>query len=321
MKKKLCLVGFACMLLLTGCGQKVELQDGKQVVASIDGKNVTAEELFEELKNQYGINNVINTLDSYIVNKEIPDDKDAKAYANTQLGYLKNQADQAGIDITSALNQYGFVDQQDFINYYSTYYKKQQVVKNYLKKNKVTDDEIKKYYDENIYGDYTVKHILVKSKATSTSTEEEKTKAEAEAKAKAEEVIKKLNEGGKWADLVKEYSEDTGSKDDEGLIENFTKGDMVDEFFNASVALKDGEYTKEPIKSTYGYHIILRVSATEKPTLEKSKDTVIDALVTNYLTQDENLFNNTLVEIRKNYKLDIKDDSLKKQYEEKTKVQ
>ena len=46
------------------------------------------------------------------------------------------------------------------------------------------------------------------------------------AKAKAEEVIKKLEDGANWSDLVKEYSEDSGSVDSDGLIENFTKGDV-----------------------------------------------------------------------------------------------
>lgn len=317
MKKKLFLVGLASLFLLTGCGTKVELQDGKQVVASVDGKKITAEELFDELKQQYGVNNVINALDSYIVNKEITDDTAAKNYANTQLSYLKNQADYAGVSLETALSQYGFLDQKDFLDYYQMAYKKKEAVKKYLKEHKVTEDEINKYYEENIYGDYNAKHILIKSTATSTSTEEEKTAAEEAAKAKAQEVIDKLNSGAKWEDLVKEYSEDTGSKDNDGLIENFTKGDVVDEFFNAVVGLKDKEYTKEPVKSSFGYHVILRVSATEKPSLKDSKDKILEALVTNYLEQDENLFNDTMVEIRKSYNLSISDNTLKKQYEEK----
>ncbi len=318
MKKKLFLVTLAGLFLLTGCGKKVELQDGKQVIASIDGKKITAEELFDELKSQYGVSNIIDTIDSYIVNKEITDSSDAEDYAKGQLSYLKNQAEASSLDVDSVLSQYGFASQTDFLNYNIASYKKKELVKKYLKENRITEDEINKYYEENIYGNYTAKHILIKSTATSSSTDEEQTAAEEAAKTKAKEVIEKLNNGSKWEDLVKEYSEDTGSKDSDGLIENFTKGNVVDEFFNATVALKDGEYTKEPVKSTYGYHVILRVSATAKPSLKDKKEDVLNALAENYLDNDSNLYNNTLIDIRKKYNLSINDDTLKTQYDQKT---
>ncbi len=318
MKKKLFLVTLAGLFLLTGCGKKVELQDGKQVIASIDGKKITAEELFDELKSQYGVSNIIDAIDSYIVNKEITDSSDAEDYAKGQLSYLKNQAEASSLDVDSVLSQYGFASQTDFLNYNIASYKKKELVKKYLKENRITEDEINKYYEENIYGNYTAKHILIKSTATSSSTDEEQTAAEEAAKTKAKEVIEKLNNGSKWEDLVKEYSEDTGSKDSDGLIENFTKGNVVDEFFNATVALKDGEYTKEPVKSTYGYHVILRVSATAKPSLKDKKEDVLNALAENYLDNDSNLYNNTLIDIRKKYNLSINDDTLKTQYDQKT---
>lgn len=317
MKKKLLLVTLAGLFLLTGCGKKVELKDGKQVVASVDGKKITAEELFDELKTQYGLSNIVDALDSFIVKKEIPDSTEAEDYAKGQLSYLKNQADSSSMDVDAVLSQYGFASQTDFLNYNIASYKKKQLVKKYLKENKVTEDEINKYYEENIFGNYTAKHILIKSTATSSSTTEEQSAAEEAAKTKAKEVIEKLNNGAKWEDLVKEYSEDTGSKGNNGLIENFTKGNVVDEFFNSTVALKDGEYTKEPVKSTYGYHVILRVSATAKPSLKDSKEKILEALVENYLNNDSKLFNNTLTDIRKKYKLSINDETLKNQYDKK----
>ena len=141
-----------------------------------------------------------------------------------------------------------------------------------------------------------------------------KNKALEKAKKKAEEVITKLNNGEKWDDLVKKYSDDEGSKDDKGLIENFTKGDVVDEFFDAVLNLKDNEYTKEPVKSQYGYHVILRVSASKKPSLKESKSTILDSLVKDKIAKDSNLVSSTWVDIRKAYNLDIKDTKVKKSY-------
>lgn len=312
------LIGIFCsMIVLTsGCGHKVELQDGKEVVASIDGKSITAEELFDNLKGKYGTTSVVNMIDDFIADKQIEDNKEATEYAKSQVEGMKYQYKTYGYEFSDVLAQYGYSNEDELIQEYARSYKKEQVAKKYLKENKVTEDEIKKYYDEEIYGDYNAKHILIKSTATDDMTDEEKTNAEKEAKKKAEEVISKLENGTEWSKLVKEYSEDTGSVDSDGLIENFTKGDVVDEFFDATVNLKDNEYTKEPVKSTYGYHIILRVSATEKPSLEDKKDSIMDALVENYLTNDSNLYSNTWVEIRKSYNLSIKDSTIENYYKE-----
>jgi hypothetical protein len=65
-------------------------------------------------------------------------------------------------------------------------YKKKEAVKKYLKEHKVTEDEINKYYEENIYGDYNAKHILIKSTAIVPYRREKKQPREA-AKAKAQE--------------------------------------------------------------------------------------------------------------------------------------
>ena len=76
------------------------------------------------------------------------------------------------------------------------------------------------------------------------------------AKDKALELIKKLAGGADFAALAKENSEDPGSKDNGGDLSFFKKGMMVPEFEKAAFALKTGEYTKEPVRTQFGYHII-----------------------------------------------------------------
>lgn len=315
MKQKLLTLSLCGLIVLSsGCGHKVELQDGKEVVVSVDGKKITAEDLFDDLKKQYGTNTVINMVDDFIADKEIKDSDEAEEYAKSQVESMKYQYETYGYKFEDVLAQYGYDSEKDLIKVYINAYKKEEVVKNYLKKNKVTEDEIQKYYDEEIYGNYNAKHILIKSTATDDMTDDEKTKAEEDAKKKAEEVIQKLKDGSEWSSLVKEYSQDTGSVDSDGLIENFTKGDVVDEFFNATKDLKDNEYTTTPVKSTYGYHVILRVSATDKPSLKDKKDSITEALVENYLENDEKLYNNTWKEIRESYNLKINDSNIEKNY-------
>lgn len=302
------------ILLVVIKGHEAKLKDGKEIIASITGKDVTAEDLFDELKAQYGTNIVINTIDDYIANKEIPDNTEAKKYAKAQLDALKQQYEASGYDFSTVLTKYGYESETELLNVFVADYKKTKVVENYLIK-KLTDDEIQKYYDEEVYGKLTAKHILIKPETTTSMTDDEKKAKEEEAKKKAEEIIQKLNDGASWSDLVKEYSNDTGSKDKEGLIENFEKDDVVEEFFTATLALKDGEYSKEPVKSTYGYHIILRVKQGEKAKLDDIKDEVKSKIVSEKLSDDSKLADNTWVNIRKDYKLEINDTKIKKIYE------
>jgi len=86
-----------------------------------------------------------------------------------------------------------------------------------------------------------VRHILV-------DTEEE-----------AKEIIKELDGGADFTKLAQEKSKDTGSKDSGGVIGAFDEdGNYVQEFKDATFALaKVGDYTKEPVKSAYGYHVII----------------------------------------------------------------
>ena len=315
MKKKILVLSLISLLLLAGCKNKVELKDGKQVVASVKGKKITAEELFDDLKKNYGASSVIKEIDTFIIKKEISDSdsKQAKEYAKSQVSVMKQQYEQAGYKWEDALSQYGYSSEKELVEEYQLSKEKEMVAKKYIKKN-ITDEEIKAYYDKEIYGTYTVKHILITPDVEDNASDEEKEKANEKAKKTAKEVIKKLDEGAKWKDLVKKYSDDKGSKDKEGLIENFTKGDVVDEFFEATLKLKDGKYTKEPVESTYGYHIILKVSNTKKPSLKDSTSKIKEEIATNKMNNDDTLLNKTWIDIRKSYDLKISDSDVQSGY-------
>ena len=318
MKKKVLITSLCALLLLTGCGQKAKLKDGKEVVAEIEGKTITAEDLYDELRSQGGSTVLINMIDEFIANKEIETDESSTEYANNQLSNLKAQYDQSGMDFEEALTSAGYKSENDFKEVLILDYKKNKVVENYLS-DELTDDEINEYYENEVFGEMTVKHILITPDTNDDMTDEEKEEAENKAKKTAEEVIKKLDEGAKFDDLVKEYSDDEGSKDNNGLVENFTKDGVVSEFWEASLKLKDKEYSKEPVKSEYGYHVIYRVSQKDKPKLKEVKDDIKEKLVEEKLNTDTELATKTWVEIRKKYKLDIKDDDLKNTYNDSIK--
>lgn len=314
MKKKTMFVIGACLLVLTGCGKHdTKLQDGKEVVASIDGFSVTAEEVYAELKDQYGVSVVVNKIDEAITNKEITDEKEAKEYAESQLKAIKAQYEQYGMDFKEALVNAGYADEGVLTKAIITDYKKNLVLTNYLK-DKLTDDEINKYYDNEIYGEMTVKHILIKPVVTDSMSDEEKKTAENEALEKAKKIIKELDEGADFEKLAKENSDDAGTASQGGLFANFTKQGVVEEFFNASLELKNGEYTKEPVKTTYGYHIILKVSENEKPKLDDVIDDIKDTLVNNKIKENQSLNVTAWDEIRSKYNISFNDSAIKDAY-------
>ena len=300
-------------IILISIGHKVKLSDGKEIVASIDGKTITAEELYESVKENYGTNSLMDIIDSTIIEKEIENKSDALEKAKEQVSSIKKQYETMGYDWNEVLKNYGYESEQVLVDEIEKSLLKEEVAVKYISKN-ITDEEIKKYYDENVNDSYTAKHILITPDTTDDMTDEQKTEAENAALATANEVIAKLNNGEDWNTLVSTYSEDTGSKENNGLIENFTKGDVVDEFFNATKNLADGSYTTEPVKSKFGYHIIIRVSKTEKEALENMKDDLMNEIIDSKLANDSNLYNTTWGEIRKNYNLKINDTTIENYY-------
>ena len=312
-KKKTFALLLVAALMLTGCGKIATLKNGEEVVAKMDGKSITAEDLYGELKKQGGAVTLTNMIDSFIVNKEIKTDEDAKAYADSQLSSYKKSYQSYGQDFNAALTSAGYTDEEEFKEELILEYKKNIVTENYVK-DELTDDEIQKYYDDNIFGDIEARHILISPNTKEDMTDEEKEKAEKEAKKEAEDIIKKLDKGEKFADLAKKYSDDEGTASKGGKL-TVTYGSVVDEFWDGVNDLKDGEYSKKPVKSEYGYHIIYRINQKEKPKLKDVKEDVIDKLTEEKINNDSTLQTKALMALRKKYNLEISDDELKKSYD------
>ena len=313
-KKKIFALLLVSTMMLTGCGKIATLKNGEEVVAKLNGKSITAEQLYDELKSQGGASVLTNMIDEYIVNKEVKTDDDAKSYADSQLNSYKQSYKSYGQDFSAALKSAGYSGEDDFKDALITEYKKQVVTENYVK-DELTDSEIEKYYDDNIFGDIEARHILISPNTKDDMSDEEKEEAEKKAKKEAENIIKKLDKGEKFADLAKEYSDDEGTASKGGKL-TVTYGSVVDEFWKGCTELKDGEYSKEPVKSEYGYHIIYRIKQKEKPSLDKVKDDVIDDLTQEKISSDTTLQTKALVALRKKYDLDIADDELKKSYDD-----
>lgn len=311
MNKKIILMLCFGLLLVTGCGKVPQLKNGEEVFLQVNGKNVSANDVYNDLKEKYARDSIIETIDKIILEEKYEEDDELKAYVDAQIDNFVQQYGEEGF--IQALAQSNMTE-NDLRATIALDYRRNLAVEDYVK-DQITDEEINKYYEEDVRGDIKASHILIKPDTTDDSTDEEKTVAEEEALNKAKDVIDRLNKGEKFEDLAKELSDDEGSASNGGDLGYFAKGSMVDAFEEAVVKLENGKYTTEPVKSEYGYHIILKVDQKDKPKLEEVKDEIIDTLVNEKLNSDASLKYKALYEIRKDAKLEIHDDSVKKQYE------
>lgn len=320
MKKKL-LICLAVLGLTSGCGKVSTLPNGDDALVSFSNTNlgISAGDLYSEVKGT-ALSKLIDMIDTKILLDKYPGkSSDADKYVNEQYDLIKtNFKDDKGKFDEEALKEqiyayYGITDIDKFkdiirLNYYRT-----EAVNDYAKKS-VTDKQIQKYYDENVYGDISCKHILITPAVTDNMSDEDKTKADKEALQKAKDIIKKLKNGESFDDLAKEYSDDTSNKDKGGDLGYFNTGDMLEEFEKAAFALKKGKYTTTPVKTKYGYHIILKTDEKEKPSLEDKKEEIIKTLASEAKSNDTALSINALVELRKEYGMNIEDDEMSKLY-------
>lgn len=118
---------------------------------------------------------------------------------------------------------------------------------------------VQAYYNAHKAEWETVKgrHILIRFKGSQVPLKlNQKDLTEEEALAKAKDLRAKIQGGAKFADVAMAESDDTGSGANGGDLGEFSKGQMVPEFDTAAFAQPIG-VVGEPVKSAFGYHIIL----------------------------------------------------------------
>ncbi|MEP9373047.1 peptidylprolyl isomerase [Mesorhizobium sp. KR1-2] len=158
----------------------------------------------------------------------------------------------------------------------------------------ITDDEVRARYDKEIaaappVNEVHARHILVK------------TKEEAEA------IIKQLDGGAKFEDIAKEKSSDAGSGANGGDLGYFGPGQMVPEFEKAAFALEPGAYTKEPVQTQFGWHVI---KVEDKRAQQPPAFDQVKGQVRSLLLRDK--YFELVKSLRGAAKIDVADPELKK---------
>jgi len=117
----------------------------------------------------------------------------------------------------------------------------------------ITDAAVQAEYNKDYAGkpgpaQVDARHILVKTQA------------------EAESIIDQLNHGASFTALAQKYSTDMGSTKNGGELGWFTQDEMVPAFASAAFALKPGQYTKTPVQTQFGWHVIFCEGKRNGPT-------------------------------------------------------
>lgn len=281
------------------------LKDGTQPVAEIDNYTVTADDLYEDMKELYSISSLLDKIDNKILEEKYPEDDNMNDEIKEQAeNYYKAYEQYYKMDKETFLSNNGFGSEKAFLEYLKLQYRRNTYAKDYIK-TLISDKDVEKYYNDNVYGDINTKHILVK--VDSSASDEDKKAAEDLAK----EIISKLNDGKSFDEVKDEYKdkityEELGYKSYNANLESA--------YVDAMQKLDNNSYSKEPVKTSYGYHVIYRIDQKDKPTLDDVKDEIIDSLVSEKKSEDKNISYIALDKMREEAGLKFSDTVLEKKY-------
>lgn len=258
----------------------------EDAVAKVGSETISKDDLYTTLVDQYGD----GALDTLIAEKIVKLESEKKdltvkdSEIKKELENIKGQYDSEEA-FNEALASSGS-DLDSVKKNIKTYLLTEKLLKDRVK---ITDDQIKEYFEANKESfaqkeQVEASHILV---------DDEKT---------AQEVKKKLDAGGDFAELAKEYSTDTSNADSGGKLGYFGKGEMVKEFDDKAFSMKKGEIS-EPVKTEFGYHIIKVTGKKEakEAVLADHKDEIRDILFDQALQTE---YGTWLTEKKKEYKIE-----------------
>ncbi|UQS83341.1 peptidylprolyl isomerase [Bombilactobacillus thymidiniphilus] len=275
----LTLTALLSVSLVAGCS-------GNKAVVTMKGGKITQEQLYQKMKkSQAGQQQLQQMVIAQALKSQYGDDVSDKQVNKEYNNYKK----QYGSQFNTLLQQNG-MDASDFKDTIRTQLLTKVAIR---KETSVSNAQLKKQWKK-YTPKVTAQHILVKDKDT------------------ANQVIDQLNNGANFDKLAKKYSTDSGTKNKGGKLPAFNNDDtsLDANFKKAALKLKQGEYTKEPVKSSYGYHIIKMDKRPAKGTMKQHeqqlKNQIYDARMNDSVTMQK-----VISKILKRSDISIKDNDLK----------
>ena len=280
-RKATAVIAVASMALSTAA-----CSNGGKTVASYKGGKITQQEYYDEMKkSQSGKTALANMIINRVLEQQYGN-KVSKKQVDKQYNNYKKQY---GSQFDAVLQQNGMTA-SSFKQNLKTNLLTEAALKDIKKISKSQEDKVWKDYQPKV----KVQHILVSKKS------------------KAEEITNELKNGKSFKSLVKKYSLDTGTKNNEGKLPAFdsTDSSLDPAFKKAAFKLKTGETTKSPVKSQSGYHVIRMIKHPAKGTYASHKKEIDDQIYQT-MSQDQQTMHDVLAKVIKKAGVDIKDKDLK----------
>lgn len=316
-------------VLLTACSGS----SSGDVVAKVNGVEITKEDfdktslkVSKEYEMIFGEDIWESEVDGGKIFKNVFKDEILNVMVSQEL--VAQEAAKEGITVTDeeiATEVSSFMEYIGKVPTYTEFLKENNIDEDFLKehfrsnlifekyRNKImnetefSDDELKAYYEAHLddYKKSEIKasHILISTldEMKEPLSEDETAKKEVEAKM----ILDKIRAGEDFAALAKEYSDDSASAVNGGDLGYFEKGVMVEEFEEAAFKLEIGEVS-EPVKSSFGYHIIKIFDKREEVSpFEDEKENILG-------TMRYEIYNTKMAELENDSKIEKFEDIMNK---------
>lgn len=263
-----------------------------EVLATVDNVKITGEDFRKRMEPYF-----------YYQGLKKLSDEEIESYEANTINYMTNlealykAGKEADIEITdedlesnyttmmSSITSYFNLTEEEFLkkfdltsDYIKNSLEKEMIATEYLTENsEVTKKEAKNYYNKNKEDFFEIRasHILISN--TDENGEDVSDEKKKENKELAEKILKRVQKGESIEDLALEYSDDTNTASNGGDLGFFSKGEMNENFEEASFSLKVGEVYSKVVETPYGYHIIKK-TGEQYTNFDDVKESLIESL-------------------------------------------
>ena len=263
-----------------------------EVLATVDNVKITGEDFRKRMEPYF-----------YYQGLKKLSDEEIESYEANTINYMTNlealykAGKEADIEITdedlesnyttmmSSITSYFNLTEEEFLkkfdltsDYIKNSLEKEMIATEYLTENsEVTEKEAKNYYNKNKEDFFEIRasHILISN--TDENGEDVSDEKKKENKELAEKILKRVQKGESIEDLALEYSDDTNTASNGGDLGFFSKGEMNENFEEASFSLKVGEVYSKVVETPYGYHIIKK-TGEQYTNFDDVKESLIESL-------------------------------------------
>lgn len=257
----------ALTTMLVGCSDN----SSSDYVAKVDGEKILLTELDEALRDQYGAAVLDTLITNKIVELEAKKQNITVSDEDIQAEYDELVEAYGGEDSIKDVFEVNGLTEEAVKENIRTY----QLTKNVIAASlDITDEEVEQYFEENkdIYGQeeqVIASHILLEDEDT------------------AKEVLAKVKAGEDFAELAKEYSTDTATKEDGGDLGYISRNQMDEAFEEAAFSLEKGAVS-DVVQTSDGYEIIkvTNIVPAEEAVFEDVKEEVYADLLESRVSEE-----------------------------------